>query len=158
MAISPPVLMARAPGPTADPGSPVSLPSLPADLQPLVLALHRHGFRLRLEPPPVRGVYGLFESRSRTLWLAPIAFDLGIGRQTLLHEATHAAQSCPDGPLRLIGWNLPLASVVRQEIAGIITTRYPAGKRALEREAFALQGQAKAVTLLIEALSQRCRP
>lgn len=135
---------------------PASLPSLPDDLQPLAQALRRHGFRLRLESPAVRGVYGLFEGRSRTLWMAPIAFDLGIGRQTLLHEATHAAQSCPDGRLRLIGWNLPLAAVVRREIDGIITTRYPAGKRALEREAFALQGQPNAVTLLIRALSRRC--
>lgn len=148
--------MAEGSGPVEALRPPAPLRSLPDDLQPLVLALRRNGFHLRLEPPAVRGVYGLFESRSRTLWMAPIAFDLGIGRQTLLHEATHAAQSCPDGRLQLIGWDLPLATVVRREIEGIITTRYPAGRRTLEREAFALQGQPNAVTLLIRALSRRC--
>jgi hypothetical protein len=102
--------------------------------------------------------YGQYVPASRTLWVAPIAFDLGIGPQTFLHEAVHAVQSCPDGRLTPIGWRLSLDPVVRQEIGGILTTRYHHGSRLLEQEAFALQGQDDAVARLRIALKARCRP
>jgi len=144
-----PLVLAAAPMPPA--------PLLPPDLQPLVQALQQQGFRVRLQPPPLRGVYGLFDSRSRTLWVSPLSFALGIGRQTLLHEAAHAVQSCPHGQLRPVGWRLPLATVVRQEIEGITFTAYGHGSREVEREAFALQAQPDAVTLLLKGLAQRCK-
>lgn len=102
--------------------------------------------------------YGQYEPASRTLWVAPIAFDLGIGPQTFLHEAVHAVQSCPNGQLTPIGWRLRLDPVVRQEIGGILTTNYHHGSRLLEQEAFALQGQDDAVPRLRAALKARCRP
>ena len=37
-------------------------------------------------------MYGLFQSKNKTLWVSPIAFELEIGRQTLLHEATHVEE------------------------------------------------------------------
>lgn len=83
----------------------------PTDLQPLLAALRRHRFSVQL----------------------------GIARQTLLHEAAHAAQSCPDRVLRPIGWRLPLSPLI-------------------EREVSAVQGQADAVALIVRALDQRCRP
>lgn len=135
----------------------MSLHSLPADLQPLAAELRRNGFRLRLAPPPVRGAYGLYQAKTRTLWVAPIAFELGIGRQTFLHEATYAAQSCPDGTLRPIGWNVTLAPVVEHEISGILTTRYHHGNRLIEQEALAMQGHADAPQRIIAALRKRCR-
>jgi len=131
---------------------------LPPDLRPLGRDLQRYGFRLRLAPPPAAGAYGQYVPASRTLWLAPIAFDLGIGRQTFLHEAVHAVQSCPDGRLSPIGWSMRLDPVVRQEIGGIITQRYHHGSRLLEQEAFGLQGQPDAVIRLTKALHARCRP
>ncbi len=142
-----------APGPLA----PRSLDSLPAELQPLLRELRQRGFTVLLQAPPRRGNYGLFEAKSKTLWVAPVAFDLGIGRQTLLHEAAHAAQSCPRGVLTPIGWKVTLSPVVEREIGGILTTRYGHGNLAVEREAFGLQGQADAVSKLITALRQRCK-
>lgn len=85
------------------------LSAFPADLQPLLKTLARHHFSVRLQSPPRRGVYGLFDPVRHTLWIAPITFDLGIARHTLLHEAAHAAQSCPAGVMRPIGWSLPSA-------------------------------------------------
>lgn len=126
-------------------------------LTPLLQALRQHGFRLRFEPPPRRGAYGLYEAGSRTLWIAPISHQLGIARQTLLHEAVHAVQSCPDGVLRPIGWRLPLSPLIEREISGILTRGYPHQNRLVEQEAFALQGQANAVPLLLQAMRQRCR-
>ncbi|MEB3233920.1 MAG: hypothetical protein VKM98_00695, partial [Cyanobacteriota bacterium] len=104
---------------------------MPPLLQPLLNTLRHKGFVLRLAPPPLQGAYGLYQSKTRTLWVHPLAFELGIGVQTLLHEAVHAAQSCPTGTLSPIGWTLPLATVVRQEIEGITYTRYRHGNKAL---------------------------
>ena len=131
---------------------------LPAELRSLARDLERHGFRLRWAPPPAARAYGQYVPASRTLWVAPIAFELGIGPQTFLHEAVHAVQSCPGGRLTPIGWRLRLDPVVRQEIGGILTTGYHHGSRLLEQEAFALQGQDDAVARLRAALKARCRP
>ena len=87
--------------------------------------------------------------------MAPITFELGIARQTFLHEATHAVQSCPNGVVAALGWQLPMAPVVRQQIGGILTTAYH-GNKAAEQEAFALQGQPDAVPRLLAALRRRC--
>jgi len=130
---------------------------LPAPLQPLVRELQARGFRIRLAPPPIPQAYGLYQASSRTLWLSPLTFDLGIARQTFLHEAVHAVQSCPRGTLTPIGWSFRLSPVVEQEINGILTTRYHHGNRLLEQEAFGLQGQADAVPRLLEQLRRRCR-
>lgn len=137
------------------PLAPLPLSALPLDLQPLLRELLARGFEVKLAVPPVPGVYGLFEARSRRIWVAPISFELGIARQTFLHEAVHAVQSCPGGVVAPLGWKLPLAPVVRQEIGGILTTRYH-GNKAAEQEAFALQGQPDAAPRLLAALRQRC--
>jgi hypothetical protein len=129
----------------------------PADLQPVLQALQRFGFKVLLRPPPIRGAYGQFVSTSRTLWIAPITIELGIARQTLLHEATHAVQSCPSGVLSPVGWTLPLTTLIRHEISAITFGGYNHGNRALEQEAFALQGQPDAVQRLVKALHQRCK-
>jgi hypothetical protein len=137
---------------------PRPLSALPADLQPLVRDLQAHGFTLRIALPPVRQAYGLFQSASRTLWLSPLSFELGIARPTFLHEAVHAVQSCPSGKLTPIGWRFQLPEVVDRQISGILTTEYHHGVRSLEQEAFGLQGQPDAVPLLRQALRQRCPP
>ncbi len=99
--------------------------ALPPELMPLLRALKRHGFRVRIALPPARQAYGQYEPASRTLWLSPLTFELGIARQTFLHEAVHAAQSCPDGRvLRPIGWTLPLQPVVRNEISGMLVNAW----------------------------------
>jgi hypothetical protein len=139
----------------ASPLAPLPLSALPADLLPLVRVLQRHGFEVKLAVPPVRGVYGLYQSRQRRIWVAPITFELGIARQTFLHEAVHAVQSCPNGVMAPVGWQLPLAPVVRRQIGGILTTAYH-GNKVAEQEAFALQGQPDAVPRLLAALRQRC--
>jgi hypothetical protein len=120
-----------------------------------VRELQRFGFRLQISAPPVRGAYGLFDAGSRRIWIAPISFELGIARQTFLHEAVHAAQSCPTGKVTPIGWALPVQPVVRQEIGGILTNRYH-NHRVAEQEAFYLQGQDDAVPRLMQALRRRC--
>lgn len=136
--------------------APLPLTALPADLHPVLRELQLHGFAVRLAAPPVRGTYGQYVPRTRTLWVAPIAFELGIGRTTFLHEAIHAAQSCPDGNLTPIGWKVSLSPVVASEIGGILTKGYHHGNRLLEQEAFGMQGQPDAPSRVIAALRKRC--
>ena len=131
-------------------------PELSDDLIPLLNLLTKKGFKINFKKPPKKGVYGLFQAKSKTLWISPIAFDLGIGRHTFLHEATHAAQSCPYGVLTRIGWNLPLTPNIKNEIQSVLFNKYNYKNKALEKEAFALQGQKNAVDLLTKALNQRC--
>jgi len=136
---------------------PAPPPQLPAELRPIATTLQQRGFQVRLAPPPVRGAYGLFQAKTRTLWIAPVAFELGIGRQVFLHEAIHAAQSCPTGVLQPLGWSAQLNPVVEREISRILATSYHHGKRELEREAFSMQGHPDAIGRVIAALKQRCR-
>ena len=100
------------------------LSRLPATLQPLVQGLQSKGFTIRIALPPVQRSYGLFQSQSKTLWLSPLTFPLGIARQTFLHEAIHAVQSCPTGRLTPIGWRVNVSPVVEREIGGILMQRY----------------------------------
>ena len=127
------------------------------DLIPLLDLLHNKGFKVYFQNPPKKGVYGLFNSKSKIIWISPISFELGIGRQTLLHEATHAAQSCPYGSLTPVGWELPITPFIKKEIQAILINRYPSKKYIFEKEALSLQGQKNAVSLLLKAISQRCK-
>ena len=127
------------------------------DLIPLLDLLKEKGFNIKFETPPRKGVYGLFQSKNKTIWISPISFELGIGRQTLLHEATHAAQSCPYGSLTPVGWELPITPFIKKEIQAILINRYPSKKYIFEKEALSLQGQKNAVSLLLKAIAQRCK-
>ena len=127
------------------------------DLIPLLDLLHNKGFKVHFRNPPQQGVYGLFQKKSKIIWISPISFELGIGRQTLLHEATHAAQSCPYGSLTPVGWELPITPFIKKEIQAILINRYPSKKYIFEKEALSLQGQKNAVSLLLKAIAQRCK-
>ena len=132
-------------------------PSWPADLLPLVKALQNAGYQVRFEKPPIQGAYGATNARKRIIWVAPIAVDLGIARQTLIHEAVHGAQGCPKGKLQPIGWKTEMVNAVDREVAGILYRNYAHAKFDVEREAFAMQGNPRAIELITTALKQRCR-
>ena len=127
------------------------------DIEPLLQLLREKGFTVKFQKPPKKGVYGLFQSENKTLWVSPISFELGIGRQTLLHEATHAAQSCPNNSLTPIGWELPISPLIKKEIKSLLYNRYDSSKYIIEKEAFSLQGRKDAIKLLFEAINQRCK-
>ena len=133
-------------------------PVIPPELRPLSQELQRQGFKLRWETPPKAGAYGLFESGSRTVWVHPVTFELGIGRQTLIHEAVHAAQSCPQGKLTPLGVPAPLTPLIEHEISAILWGNYHVKDRRLEQEAFSLQGQPDGANQLVKLLKQRCKP
>lgn len=132
-------------------------PAFPAELQPLLAALKRARYEVKLEQPPQQGAYGMTDSRKRRIWIAPISIDLGIVRATLIHEAVHAAQGCPRGKLKPIGWSVDLDHKIEREISGLLYRGYPRGSFEVEREAFSMQSHPRAIAMLIAALNQRCR-
>ncbi len=127
------------------------------ELKPLLDLLKKKGFNIKYEIPPKRSVYGLFESRSKIIWISPISFELGIGHQTILHEATHAAQSCPSGLLNPVGWKLPVSKSIRNEIEANLLRNYDINQYIIEKEAFYVQSQKNGAELLIEAIKKRCK-
>lgn len=137
--------------------SPQPLSRLPVDLQPLAKALQSKGFKIVIALPPVQQSYGLFQDKNKTIWVSPITFPLGIARQTFLHEAVHAVQSCPYGKLTPVGWKFTLSPLIEREISAILIKSYHSADRDLEREAFYLQGRNDATSLLMTALKQRCK-
>ena len=127
------------------------------EVEPLLNLLKNKGFNIKYKIPPIRGAYGFFQTRNKTIWISPISFELGIGNQTLLHEATHAAQSCPNGLLSPIGLSLPVNQSMRNEIQTYLLRNYDIDQHIIEQEAFYLQSQKNGVEILIEAIKIRCK-
>ena len=132
--------------------TPVSDPE--PDFSRLRQVLEKYRFKLRIERPPVKGNYGMLETRSQSIWINPVVFDLGIARPTLIHEAVHAAQFCAgDGKLQLLGLDiLPLP------FARPYFWQYPSPRREIEAEAYAVQSQPDGLEIVISLLEQYCRP
>ena len=127
------------------------------ELKPLLDLLKNKGFHIKYEIPPKRGAYGLFQSKEKIIWISPISFELGIGSQTILHEATHAAQSCPNGLLSPIGWTLPVNQSIKNEIQANLLRNYDINQYTIEKEAFYLQSQRNGIELLMEVIKKRCK-
>ena len=129
----------------------------PSDLLPLVRSLRKVGYDVRFAQPPVPGAYGATNARKKIVWVAPISVDMGIARQTLIHEAVHAAQGCPSGKYEPIGWSVTLPNAVDRTIEGILYRQYPHKKFPVEREAFFMQSHPQAFAEIAKALNSRCR-
>ena len=138
----------------------LGLPALPApaaDLEQLQRSLLRHGFTIEIRQPPGQA-YGRFIPAKKRLEISPLVPELGITRPVLLHEAVHAAQSCPHGSLTLIGVERPVDPAVASRIRYILRNHYKPNLATLEKEAFVIQSQPDAEQLIITALNQRCSP
>ena len=120
-------------------------------------ALLRHGFRIEVRQLPGRA-YGRFVSSQKLLEISPIVHELGIAQQVLLHEAVHAAQSCPSGKLTLIGIQRQADPAVESRIRYLLSNHYLQEHMSLEQEAFLVQGQDDAEALVVKALDERCQP
>lgn len=114
--------------------------------------LEDYGFEVRLELPPVQGVYGLFKHSSQTIWINPVVFDLGIAQPTLVHEAVHAAQSCA-GTENLTTLNLDIPP---PQVTKPFFFRYHDYRRELEGEAYTVQVQPNRTELAVDLLNQYC--
>ena len=135
----------------------LALPAPAADLGELQRSLLRHGFTIEVRQPPGQA-YGRFIPAEKRLEISPLVRELGIARPVLVHEAVHAAQSCPDGTLSLIGVQRPVDPAVGSRIRYLLSNHYKLNTAAVEQEAFVIQSQPDAEQLIITALNQRCSP
>ena len=129
---------------------------LSEDLNSLRKSLSEAGYEIRLQKPPMEGAYGLVNKKSKTIWIAPIAQEMGVFRTTFIHESVHAAQACKTGEFEPIGWNLEVDEAVRLSIESILYRKYPSNKFDIEREAFLMQGQPDAIPRIQKVLKENC--
>ncbi len=117
-------------------------------------ALQRAGFAVKLTEPPQAGAYGLFRPATRTIWIHPVVFELGIAEQTIVHEATHAAQFCR-GQGTLTALKLPYQAPAQ---ARRLFQRYNPDqfRSTLEAEAYAVQAQEDRIEQVLKLLQQHC--
>ena len=128
-----------------------------ADLNDVYQNLIRHGFTIQERQPP-GSAYGRYVPSERRLEISPLVRELGIARPVFLHEAVHAAQSCPNGDFSLIGIQRGVDPVVNSRIKYLLLTHYNPTNSALEQEAFMIQSQPDAEQIIINALNSRCIP
>ena len=128
----------------------------PQNLIPLVQILREAGYKVNFSKPPIPGAYGATNARKKKIWIAPISVDMGIARQTLIHEAVHAAQGCPNGKYEPIGWNVSIPKNVETTIKQILYQKYARKDYAVEKEAFYMQSHPEAFNKIRAALKQRC--
>jgi hypothetical protein len=114
--------------------------------------LEGYGFIVKIIPTPVRGAYGLFDSKTRSIWIHPIVFDLGIARPTLIHEAVHAAQLCHGGKtVKALDLGMEPPAITRR-----FFMNYEGFSRQIEAEAYTIQVQPDGVDLVISLLQKYC--
>lgn len=122
------------------------------DFERLQQELEQANFTVKIELPPRRGSYGVLELATRTVWINPVVFELGIAQHTLVHEAVHAAQLCGSheelSPLAL-GLEPPL--VVQPYFM-----RYSGIRRLVEAEAYTVQALDNSVEYVIDLLNTHC--
>jgi hypothetical protein len=119
-----------------------------------------YGFTVKIELPPyqtLRGIrpYGVVSSKTKTIWINPVVFDLGNAQPTLIHEATHAAQLCiGKGAFKLL--NL---SIEPPKITHPYFLRYHQNyQREIEAEAYTVQVQPNSLELVEQLLDRYCSP
>jgi hypothetical protein len=110
-------------------------------------------FKVLISPPPQRGAYGLMNAKSRTIWIHPLTFDLGIASPVLVHEAVHAVQVCK-GKGQLASLNLEMEPLVYSRPFWMQYSDIH--RKDLEREAFTIQTQPNRFELINSLLKNYC--
>ena len=115
--------------------------------------LESYGFVVIIESPPRRRTYGLLQVKTKTIWIEPLVFELGIELPTLIHEATHAAQVCAgNGEITTLNLDFSPPNIARP-----FFMRYNHGfRRHLEAEAYAIQTHPDGLELVISLLNKHC--
>ena len=109
----------------------------------------RNGFRQNVRKP-----YGMLHLKSKSIWINPIVFELGISKPTLIHEAVHAAQYCAgNGNIQKLGIELEPIPQARPFFKRYLDTQ----RQDLEREAYTIQTQLNSYQLARSLLEKHCQ-
>ena len=129
--------------------------------------LESYGFKVNIAVPPEfnlprqagmrrtsRKPYGAIHSTSKSIWINPIVFDLGIDRATLIHEAVHAAQYCAgNGKIQKLDLDLEPIPQALPFFKRYVNTQ----RQDLEREAYTVQTQPNSYELARSLLDRHCQ-
>ncbi|MEM8719886.1 MAG: hypothetical protein AAGE84_11320 [Cyanobacteria bacterium P01_G01_bin.39] len=144
------------------------LPQADADFKQLQSQLESYGFQVKIAIPPdsnlpnqqvglrrsIRKPYGLFSSRSKSIWINPIVFELGNSNATLIHEAVHATQYCVgNGSLQTIGLDVEPIPQAQPFFKRYVDTH----SQAIEQEAYTVQTQPNSYELVRSLLDKHCQ-
>jgi len=128
-----------------------------SDFDNLEQILISYDFIVKQELPPKIGnsrlrPYGLMNSKTKTIWINPVVFELGNARPVLIHEAVHAAQTCAgDGQISLVELDLEPPQFTRPYFM-----RYHSYRREIEAQAYTVQVQTDSLAIAIGLLEQNC--
>ena len=114
--------------------------------------LEHYGFQVKIAMPPIRGNYGMLNTKNKMIWINPAVFELGIARPTLIHEAVHAAQLCR-GKHQLQLLELETAPPI---FARPYFVHYQSPRREMEAEAYAVQAAPDGLEQVMTLLKQHC--
>jgi hypothetical protein len=139
-----------------------------ATFRQLQKRLESYGFQVNVALPPdfnlpnqkpdlqrsrVKKPYGVINAESKSIWINPVVFDLGIGNAVLIHETVHAAQFCAGkGKLQTLG--LKIAPI--QQARPFYNRYVDIHSQEIEKEAYAVQTQPHSLQLAISLLNQHC--
>lgn len=102
----------------------------------------------------VRKPYGLLNAATKSIWINPIVFELGIGNSVLVHEAVHAAQVCRgNGNIQTLELDIEPIPQARPFFKRYVDIH----SQAVEREAYAVQTQSNSYELAISLLDKYCQ-
>ena len=130
--------------------------AFPAELAPVAQALEQRGWTVLLQEPPRKGIYGMANSKKKTIWVHPITEAMGIMPQTLVHEAVHAVQACKTGKMKPLGYKPAVDYVVDRAVFNNLYRNYSSGKWDIEKEAFAIQAQPNRIALIMDLIERHC--
>ncbi len=122
----------------------------------LIKLLNKKGFKIKNDLPPKKRAYGLYENSTKTIWISPITKKLGIYENVLVHEAVHAAQSCPRGFLTKLNIPIKLNSSQEKIIKMKLVNHYNHENFLLEKEAFSIQILPNSVETISKEIKKRC--
>ena len=130
--------------------------------------LEDYGFQVNIAIPPsldlpkqqsdfqrrrVRKPYGVLNSSTKSIWINPVVFDLGIDNHVLIHEAIHAAQYCRgNGSLQALELDIEPIKQAQPFFKRYINIH----AQNLEKEAYTVQTQANSFELAISLLDKYC--
>jgi hypothetical protein len=123
------------------------------DMIRILSSLKQFNFTVSFSRPPHPNAYGLMQPSTRKIWVHPVTYPLGIAKQTLIHEAVHAAQSCQSlsNDLMPIGIDVPISPLAHRHFM-----KYRNFRRHVEAEALTVQGLPNGADYVIQLLNEHC--
>lgn len=131
--------------------------------------LESYGFKVNIAIPPdfnlanqkpdfnrrrVRKPYGVLNAASKSIWVNPIVFELGISNPVLIHETVHAAQFCAgNGTVKTLGLDIEPIKQAQPFFKRYVDTH----SQAIEKEAYAVQTQPNSLELASSLLAENCQ-